>query len=225
MLYEFKFLGKSLWIRDCKGPINPAWVPSMEALVFGGFFMPADPKNPNRKFVIFDPSNAPDGYPARDAKDYPLFYAIGGDGKPVGNPVLVFNGRSFDSEDDIIKYLASVVQRDANLAEWQRQFNAQVWKGPVEAASLSQNDRAWLYVMSHIFRDEQVKVAGKIINGDLFRTVLSGKNVDISRVINDGEADHRWVQNAGTPDNKELERVVKEAIEAAKQGKPPEQAY
>jgi hypothetical protein len=137
--------------------------------------------------------------------------------------VLFPNGRT--DEQTVADHLAALGVRNENLAEWQRQFDAQVWNGPVVAASLSQNDRAWLYVQSHLFRDAQVAATGKIQSGDLFRVVLSGKNVDISRVINDGESDHRWVQNMGTPDNKELERVVNEAIEAAKAGNAPPAAY
>ncbi len=218
LLYEFDFMGRKLYFRDPKGPINPKWVPSMEALVFGGFFLP---NSKDRKIVLWDPSNAPEGYPARSPAEYPLSYAIGGDGKPVGEAMVVFNGNTFKDDAQIETYILAVAARDAALKKWEAAFNAQEYGGPVSAASLSQNDRAWLYVKSFEFREAQVKSAGRIMNGDIWRTVLSGKNVDMARAINDGESEHRSQHNPGTPDNKELERVVEEAIAAAKAGNTP----
>jgi hypothetical protein len=210
--------GKSLWIKDVKDPINPAWKPSMEALVLGGYFLP---EVPGRKIVLSDPSNAPEGFPSRSKDGYPLFYAIGDGGKPVGSPGVVFNGKTFDSDADIIKYIAAVAARDEELAEWRRQFEAMYYQGPVLAASLSQNDRAWLYVMSQRFRGLQVQVLNTIVNGDLHRTVLEGRNVDMARAINDGELEHRHYSNPGIPDDKNLERIVNEILENVAKGIVP----
>jgi len=219
LLYEFRMPdGKSVWINDCKGVINPAWKPSMEALVFGGYFLP---EVPGRKIVLSDPSNAPEGFPARSKEGYPLFYGIGGDGKPVGSPRVVFDGKTFESDAHIVKYIAAAAARDEALAEWRRQFEAQYYQGPVLAASMSQNDRAWFYVMSTRFRDLQVQVLGKIVNGDLHRTVLEGKNLDISRTVNDGELEHRHDSNPGTPDDKNLERIVNEILASVANGVVP----
>lgn len=219
-LYPFHYKGKTLLIADPKGPINAGWLPSMEALVLGGFFMPQ-----TTTYVIADPSNAPEGYPARSPESFPLFYAIDGDGKPVGQPRISFNGVTLDNDAAVPAYLEAARQRDASIASWEKAFLAERYHGPVVAASLSQNDRAWLYAMSHKFRDVQTPNSlGQIQSGCLHRAVLSGGNRDMARCINDGELEHRNYHDPaslGEPDNLALKAVVLSAIDSAKNGQAP----
>lgn len=88
-------------------------------------------------------SNAPEGFPDTFA-GYPLFYAIGGDGKPVGKPKLVYNGNSFDSPKEVAAYKKAVEARDEaldNLAEFVRT------DGKFEFDQLSNED--WCYYGNH----------------------------------------------------------------------------
>jgi hypothetical protein len=220
-MYPFYFKGKTLLIADCRGPINAGWIPSMEGLVLGGAFLPNSPA----ALVVSDPSNAPEGYPARSPESFPLFYAIGGDGKPVGQPRVSFNGVTLDNDAAVPAYLAAARQRDANIDAWVVAFHAERFHGPIVAASLSQNDRAWLYAMSQKFRDVQTpNPLGQIQSGCLHRVVLSGSNPDMARCINDGELEHRNYNDPaslGEPDNLALKAVVLSAIDSAKNGQAP----
>ena len=57
-------------------------------------------------------SNAPEGFPD-NLHGYPTFYPLGGDGKPVGAPYLIFDGQNFKD----LKELNSYKKRLAELAE------------------------------------------------------------------------------------------------------------
>lgn len=67
--------------------------------------------------ALSDPSNAPEGYPTRSHGGYPLIYAIGGDGKPVGDPRLLYDAQTFANEDEIAGYKVAVAARDEALAQ------------------------------------------------------------------------------------------------------------
>jgi len=210
-------------------PVNPLWEPSMEGFVFGN--LPGT--------FVGDPSNAPPGYPNRTPAGFPIAYGgvhwdtVKGEwagtplpewGIPFAGVVLFPKGRT--DEQTVRDHLTAVGVRDENSKENDRITASTRWLGPINAASLSQNDLAWLYAKSTEFRDVQA-ANGRIQNGDLHRTVLNGMHGDIARAINGGESHHRNYHDPsslGVPENKELERVVEGAIESARAGNVPPQS-
>lgn len=117
---------------------------------------PADPVKPRNPL-----SNAPAGYP--DEQDgYPLFYAIGGDGKPVGAGKLVYDGNPFDTVEQIATYKAAVAMRAMNLAAYQ----APAFIGTLPMASLTAAD--WCYIDSRADLPWSALLSG---DADIFRAM------------------------------------------------------
>lgn len=56
-------------------------------------------------------SNAPEGY-ADELYGFPTFYPIGGDGKPVGAPYLVFDGQNFKDLKELNSYKKRLAERN-----------------------------------------------------------------------------------------------------------------
>jgi len=118
-------------------------------------------------------SNAPAGYPDTSYSGYPLFYPIGGDGKPAGPPRLWFEGQTFADEDEIEVYKRRNKRRDENLAAWQKAYDEEVHHGYFPATSITQEEGWHLRQLS-------------MQKGDsIWYVACSGLNVDINRNKND----------------------------------------
>jgi hypothetical protein len=136
-------------------------------------------------YVCADHSNAyqieQPGHPVDVIDGYPAFYPIGIDPKTnkkiqAGPPRLYYDGSTHESAEAIEAYKVAKQARDENLDAWQKEWDAQVFTGPVPATSVKGEDAAYEYAQGT-----------KYYPGDLHRTVLSGSNTDINRVINEGE--------------------------------------
>ncbi len=118
-------------------------------------------------------SNAPEGF-ADTLYGYPTFYPIGGDGKPTGQPWLLYDGQSFPSVKAINAYKAALAARDENYEP----PVAPVYSGPLDVASLSevdwrvfaQNPSLW-NKSSEIFSSSPVGKGPQLV-GDLAQTVF-----------------------------------------------------
>lgn len=76
--------------------------------------------------VVRDPSNAPAGYPYRSAAGWPLSYAIGAGGLPVGEPRMVCGDQTFASDAEVAAYAARLLEVAALRAKtpamtWEQQ--------------------------------------------------------------------------------------------------------
>lgn len=85
-------------------------------------------------------SNAPAGFPDTSPGGYPLWYALGGDGKPVGSARMIYDGNTFGTDSEIASYRVAVAQRNLNLAAYQ----APAFVGTIAMSSLSLAD--WCYI-------------------------------------------------------------------------------
>jgi len=54
--------------------------------------------------VVRDPSNAPAGYPYRSPGGWPLSYAIGAGGVPVGSPRMICGEQTFADDAEVAAY-------------------------------------------------------------------------------------------------------------------------
>lgn len=88
-----------------KAPLNANYAGGMAATIF------------SKGHVLFDPSNAPEGYPLRSPANYPLSYAIGGDGKPVGAARVLFNGNTFADDAAVALYIERTTRTPAQEAQ------------------------------------------------------------------------------------------------------------
>ncbi len=57
------------------------------------------------------PSNAPVGYPSTSPEGYQYFYPIGGDGKPTGEPFLMYEAQNFPNVKELEEYKVRVIAR------------------------------------------------------------------------------------------------------------------
>lgn len=92
-------------------PLNPLFQPSLNAAIFG-----------SQGHYIFDPSNGDKvGQPLRSAAGFPLFYAIAA-GQVVGTPSVLFGDQSFNSDAEVMDYIArttpGAAQTAASKAQW-----------------------------------------------------------------------------------------------------------
>jgi len=190
-------------------PLNESFRPSAEAFIYGG----AVDANGLPLSVVGDPSNAPDGYPRRSSFGYPLFYPnVNWDtlqnkwvGVPSGPARIVFEGSTHDDEAAITRYLSDSNTRDENLRRWQVEFSKTRYSGGVEARQLTKLDAAWLYGKSREYH--------YLYQRDLHRTVLTGYNADIARVINLGEQELIQQHGIATPDGP-LAELLKATVAA-----------
>lgn len=67
--------------------------------------------------VVRDPSNAPAGYPYRSARGWPLSYAIGAGGLPVGEPRLICGDQTFANDAEVAAYAARLIEVAALQAQ------------------------------------------------------------------------------------------------------------
>jgi hypothetical protein len=87
-------------------------------------------------------SNAPAGFPDTSDSGYAYWYAIGGDGLPVGVPRLVYDGSTFADEVEIELYQKRSKARDENLEAWRQAWDAEQHNGLFPATSITQEE-AW----------------------------------------------------------------------------------
>lgn len=179
-------------------PVNPEYQPGMTEHIFGSKALKARSFIPEHRLANPPLSRSPAGFPMWDGK-------------------VCWGGRRFDNDAQV----QAAIQYDKDRMTENERAEAErartVYLGPIDAASLSPMDRAWLYQKSYEFRDAQA--AGGVRSGSLHHSILGGAPVDISRVINDGS--YNRPSGPLVPENKELERVVAQAIADAKAGNPP----
>lgn len=208
-------------------PMNKGWKASVEARTFGGTNFP----NGTPRTIVGDPSNAPEGFPRRSPAGWPLFYPnVAWDaaqkkwvGTPSGPARISFNGTTHDNDLAVQAYVEGSKARDAALAEWQRNFNATFYLGPIPAGQLTKNDMAWLYRKSYEYR-----ILLGVPNGDLHRLVLSGSNLDVAVVINTGEQHDIQTLHLAMPDGpraNDLRAAVDRFFAAAKAGAPEQPKF
>jgi LPXTG-motif cell wall-anchored protein len=169
-------------------PIAEDWIPPFEASVMFGVYLPNGSACPESGIASPAGARSPKGYPMWQGK-------------------VTFNGARFANDGEVAAYIAASADRDAALAEWQRKFSAVRYIGTsgVDAASTTQPERAYLWERHHGF------------NGDLWRLVLSGPNIEMSRAINDG----CYIGGPTEPVRKELVDAVTAAFDAQARGEVP----
>lgn len=89
-------------------PVSADYRPSMTAWIFGH----------QANTFVGEPSNgAKVGMPLRSAAGYPLFYAIGGDGKVVGTPSVLQGDQQFNSDAEVTAFNATTTQTPEQAAQ------------------------------------------------------------------------------------------------------------
>ena len=117
-------------------------------------------------------SNSPPGYPDTSDSGYPLFWAIGGDGLPVGVPRLVYDGQTFADEAEVESYKVRARARDGNLESWRKAWEAEVHTGFFPATTITQEEGWHLRQLAYTR------------GNSIWYVACSGSNVDINRVRN-----------------------------------------
>lgn len=113
-----------------KAALNPKYAGGMYATVFG------------KGHVLFDPSNAPEGYPLRSPALYPLVYPLGGDGVPVGEAKVLFAGNTFADDAAVEYYIERTTRSPAEEARIQAEWAAIEQQKAAAAEALRQAQAA-----------------------------------------------------------------------------------
>lgn len=125
-----------------KSPLNPDWKTSPSDYVFGG--VTADGVR-----YLADPSNADAKHSPRSPAGYPLIYGMepGGVNSERMRPRILYDGVTHESDLMIADYDRRVVERNANLAQWQVDANirnAVLQPGAIDISSLNAEDLMFL---------------------------------------------------------------------------------
>lgn len=179
---------------------NAAWPQVVEV---DGVHMLADaPINPafkldattkaydNAHSYLFDPSNGSKcnpPQPTRSPAGFPLFYAIGANNAPVGEPRVLYNGQTFADDAAVASYITALATAHAADDVSAAAAAAQTFAGPVPVSALTKDDLRFLW-----WADAN-PATPKLHNWAY--TVLSGSRREIQVALASVSEDISWLRS------------------------------